>query len=119
MKIHIHEINNKKIAEIISDETEIRETQDALDIMANCDYQGSRKIVLREKHLSPVFFDLKTGMAGEILQKFSNYNVQLAIIGNYSEIASKSLKDFIYESNKTGRICFVPSFDEAVKKMTA
>jgi hypothetical protein len=34
MQIEIHQMNGNKIAEVISDEVIIRETQDALDIMA-------------------------------------------------------------------------------------
>lgn len=64
------------------------------------------------------FFDLKTGLAGDILQKFSNYNIKLAILGNFKNEQSKSLNDFIYESNKTGRINFVETFDEAVNSLS-
>ena len=46
-------------------------------------------------------------MAGEILQKFSNYRVRLAIVGDFTPYSSKSIKDFIYESNKkrTNQLC--------------
>jgi hypothetical protein len=37
-------------------------------------------IVLDEKDLSPDFFDLRTGFAGEVLQKFTNYRARLAIV---------------------------------------
>ena len=58
------------------------------------------------------FFDLKNGIAGEILQKFSNYRVSLIIVGDFSKYASKSLNDFIYESNKGRHINFVASTTE-------
>jgi len=118
MKIEIHQLNEIKIAEIISDEIIIRETQDALDLMGECSYLGSGKIILSQKNIINDFFNLKTGIAGEILQKFSTYNVQLAIVGDFSKYTSKSLKDFIFESNKYGRINFVNSIDEAKEKLT-
>lgn len=117
MKIEISEINDFKIAEIISNNIEINTTQDAIDIMANCSYQGTRSIIIYEKNIIPDFFDLKTGIAGEILQKFSNYNVKLAIIGDFTKYSSKSLNDFVYESNKHGRISFVNSIEEAKEKI--
>ena len=117
MKIDILEFEGVMIAEIISDQILIRETQDALDLMAEVRYLGSDKIILREKNLDPGFFDLKTRLAGEILQKFSNYRMQLAIVGEFSKYQSKSLKDFIFESNRTGRISFVDSFEEARKRL--
>jgi hypothetical protein len=117
MKINLLDINGICIAEVISSSVEIRNVQDALDIMANCGYQGAGKIIIHEKNIDPDFFDLKTGIAGEILQKFSNYQVQLAIVGDYSKYPSKSLRDFIYESNKIGRISFVNSVEEAMGRL--
>lgn len=41
---------------------------------------GAGGLVLREEDLSPAFFDLKTRLAGELFQKFVNYQVRLAIV---------------------------------------
>ena len=107
-----------RIAEVKSAGIVIGQTQDALDLMANADYLGARKIMIREEHLDPAFFDLKTGIAGEILQKFTNYRVQLAIIGDFSKFPGKSIRDFIFESNRYGRINFVSSREEAIERLT-
>jgi hypothetical protein len=117
MQINLVPINGSLIAEIVSETIVITEVQDALDLMANCRYQGANSIIVLEKHVLPEFFDLKTGIAGEILQKFSNYNMRLAIVGDFAKYTSKSLNDFIYESNKTGRINFVGSTDEAKNRL--
>jgi len=117
MKIEIIKLKGVGIAEIKSDRVEIRKVQDVLDLMADCDYQGARKIILHEKNIIADFFDLKTGFAGEILQKFSNYFVELAIVGDFSKYSSQSLQDFIYESNKVGRINFVSSVEEAIEAL--
>jgi len=37
-------------------------------------------LVLDEKELSVDFFNLRTGFAGEVLQKFTNYRARLAIL---------------------------------------
>jgi hypothetical protein len=118
MKIEISEINGNKITEIISDKILIRKTQDALDIMAESNYRSSWKIIMYEKNIISDFFDLKTGIAGEILQKFSTYNVQLAIVGDFTKYPGNSLKDFIFESNRLGRINFVNSTSEAKEKLS-
>jgi hypothetical protein len=118
MEIEIRKVNGVDLAEVISDRIIIKETQDALDLMANISYQGSNKIIMNEKNIIPDFFDLKTKIAGEILQKFSTYNVYLAIIGDFSKYSSKSLRDFIFESNKTGRINFVNSLEEAIGRLS-
>ena len=113
MNIKITEFNGIPIAELIADNIVIKNTQDALDMMANSNYLGATGMIVHQKHLLPDFFDLKTGIAGEILQKFSTYNSRLAIIGDFDNTTSKSLRDFIYESNKIGRINFVSTLDDA------
>jgi len=117
MEIKVFESNDKLFAEIISDKIIIENVQDALDLMANCNFQGANRIILYKEQINADFYDLKTGLAGEILQKFSNYRCFLAIIGDFSNIQSKSLRDFIFESNKTGRVCFVKSIEEAMEKI--
>jgi hypothetical protein len=91
---------------------------DALDLLGNADYQGARRIVIHQSQLHPDFFELKSGLAGDILQKFSNYRMQLAIVGDFHNISSKSLRDFIYESNKQGRIFFVGTLQDALEKLS-
>ncbi len=115
MRIETHNINEKNIAEISSEETIIRTNDDGLDLLGNLYYQGFDRIVLYEKNITSDFFDLKNGMASEILQKFSTYRVRLAIVGDFSKYTSKSLNDFIYESNKGKQINFVTSSLEAIK----
>ncbi len=115
MKTEVHHTNNTSIAELISEETIINNTGDGLDILGNLYYQGFDSIIIYEKNITPGFFDLKTGMAGEILQKFSTYRVRLAIVGDFSAYTSKSLTDFMYESNKGRHISFVSSTAEALK----
>jgi hypothetical protein len=65
------------------------------------------------------FFDIKSGIAGEILQKFSTYRIRLAIVGDFSKYTSKSLNDFIFESNNGRHINFVSTYSEAIKILSA
>lgn len=116
MKIEIHEHHNTRIAEVISDQLVIRSIQDGLDLLGDLYYQEVGKIILHQKNIAPDFFDLKTGIAGEILQKFSNYRMPVAIIGDFSNVQSKSLQDFIRESNKGKWVNFVESMEEAITK---
>ncbi|WP_416864162.1 MAG: DUF4180 domain-containing protein [Imperialibacter sp.] len=118
MDIAISQHNGVDIAEVISNELTIKDAQDALDVLANCSYQGADNIIWHEKNIAADFFDLKTGLAGEVLQKFSNYRAKLAIVGDFSKYESKALRDFIFESNRQGRISFVASVDEAKEKLS-
>ena len=55
MKINISEINGKPVAEIISDRIELKDVQDALDLMADCSYQGAESIIINKKNIDPGF----------------------------------------------------------------
>ncbi|TDX83186.1 DUF4180 domain-containing protein [Epilithonimonas xixisoli] len=114
MEIKTHDFNDTKIAEIISDEMIINSAEDALDLVGNIYYQGFDKVIISEKNFTPDFFDLKNKLAGDVLQKFSNYRIRLAIIGDFEKYESQSLRDFIFESNKGRQINFVGKLSEAL-----
>lgn len=115
MEVITHTQNGKQIAEVISDEVIIHTAEDGLDLLGDLYYQGFDKIILHEKNITKDFFDLKNGIAGEILQKFSNYRMQLAIVGDFAQYTSQSIKDFMFESNKTGHVGFVSTVEEAAR----
>lgn len=117
MNIKSHTLNDIKIAEVLSDDIVINNAEDALDLLGNLYYQDFDSIILYEKSITPEFFDLKNGMAGEILQKFSNYRMRLAIVGDFTKYSGKSIRDFIYESNQGGHIGFVNSTHKALERL--
>jgi len=118
MKIATLKQSNTEIAVVKSDEVLVRDIQSALDLMATIQYEtGCNHIILDKKAICEDFFDLKTRLAGEILQKFVNYHVKVAIVGDFSTYTSKSLKDFIYESNKGKDVFFLPSESQAAEKL--
>jgi hypothetical protein len=109
--------NGISIAEIMPGSYKIKNPEEWLDMLAEAGYNNSIGLIVHKNSINDEFFDLKTGLAGEILQKFSNYRMKLAIIGDFSNIKSKSLMDFIRESNTRGIINFVKSLDEALSRL--
>lgn len=117
MKIEL--LREKEIAIVSSNEKIITDTQSALDLVMTVKYEtGTNKIIMEKRNIADEFFVLSSGMAGEILQKFINYHIKIAIYGDYSKYTSKPLKDFIYESNKGKDVFFVSTLDEAVEMLT-
>ena len=107
------------IAVVNSDEIIIKDTQTAIDFIMSVKYETNcSKIAINKEAIMEDFFILSTGVAGEILQKFINYKIRFAIIGDYSKYTSKPLKDFIYESNNGKDIFFVANENEAVEKLS-
>lgn len=120
MDIKIIEKNTLPIAVVQSDQILITDVQSALDLIATVSYDtGSNCMVLPKAALAEDFFKLSTRLAGDILQKFINYQMKLAVVGDYSHYTSKPLKDFIYESNNGKHIFFVSSVDEALEKLAS
>jgi len=109
--------NNSIIAEITDKNYIVNDAQDILNLMADVGMNNCNRIIIHENNLNKDFFDLKTRLAGEILQKFSNYKFKLAIIGDFSKYKSKSLQDFIQECNRGKMILFVNDLDTALSLM--
>ncbi|MCM0650993.1 DUF4180 domain-containing protein [Clostridium swellfunianum] len=119
MNLTIIEKPKFKIAIVNSQEVLITDVQSALDLMATIWYEaGSYRIIINKSAIVEEFFDLKTRLAGEILQKFVNYNVKVAIVGDFTAYSSKSLRDFIYESNNGKHIFFVADENQGVEKLS-
>lgn len=117
MNIEIHQRGETKIAELSSQGFLITNAEDGLQLLVDLYYQGFDKIILSQENITASFFDLQNGLAGEILQKFSNFRVQLAIVGEFDQYPSKSLKQFISESNNGNQVNFLATAEEAKEKL--
>jgi hypothetical protein len=84
---------------------------DFLDLIASCQ---ADTIVLDRGALAEDFFELRSGLAGDILQKVSNYRKRLVVLGDFSAVASRALRDFIFESNRTGKVVFAEEIGQAI-----
>lgn len=118
MHIEIHQTGDIKIAELVSQEMLINNYEDALQLIVDLYYQDFDRMIIHEKNITPAFFDLKTGIAGDVLQKFSNYKMRLAIIGEFPKYPGQAIKDFIYESNKGRQVNFLDSLESAIEKLS-
>lgn len=105
----ITNLQTDKVVYIESDQVLISGSQDILDLMGETEFQD---IVLHDYNFSSDFFDLSTKTLGDVLQKLTNYQVRLAVIGDFKNYPSATLTDFIRESNKQHKYIFVSSLSE-------
>lgn len=106
------------VAVLRSWETPVSQGGDAMDLIASARYEtGCEALILPREALSEDFFRLSTGLAGEVLQKFVNYQMKVAILGDFSGYTSKPLQDFIRESNRGKTVFFLSTEAEALKKL--
>ena len=115
MKFKKIEMNNTVCAIVQDAEAVITDPQSALDLLMAAKYDiGTKNIIIDKKWITEDFFVLSSGLAGEILQKYTNYGARIAIYGDFSCYTSKPLKDFIYESNKGKNVFFTSTEEDAV-----
>lgn len=66
---------------IESDQVILNTEQDILDLMGETEFQD---LILHDYNFHTDFFDLSTKLLGDVLQKMTNYQVRLAIVGDFN-----------------------------------
>src|SRR5690606_35780243 len=111
----LHEKAGERLVEVTSEGVVVQSSQGVLDLIANLVWGNEASgLILHERHVNPSFFDLSTGIAGEIIQKCTNYRVRLGLVGDCQRSPSKSLQAVIVESNRGSQVYFADTLEEAV-----
>lgn len=109
---------DERVAEVAATAVAISDLRDAVDMVGNAALQGFEAVVLRQEQLPAAFFDLSTGLAGDVLQKFANYRLRVAIVGGFAEGGSESLRAFVREANRGDQVAFVADRETAIERLT-
>lgn len=110
-----HHFNGQSVAEFGDNNVRLSTPQEFLQMMMDA---GAEAIIVHQRNLDEAFFDLRTGLAGEMMQKVVNYRLRLAIVGDFSIYESSSLRAFILESNRSNSILFVTTVEEALRRLS-
>ncbi|WP_027346126.1 DUF4180 domain-containing protein [Hamadaea tsunoensis] len=91
----------------------------ATDLIGDAFGAEAELVVIPVERLTEDFFTLRTRLAGEIAQKFVNYRLRLAIVGDISayEARSEALRDFVRESNRGRHLWFVPTAEALSERL--
>ncbi|MET0820635.1 MAG: DUF4180 domain-containing protein [Aeromicrobium sp.] len=70
-------------------------------------------VVVPSERLTDDFFDLGTGIAESIAQKFGTYGVRLAVVGDIAErlAADATLASWVEQADRGTHVWFTPTFD--------
>lgn len=119
MTAHSYELHGVRIFECAAEGPQLRSDRNAVDLMSEAGGPGAYFIVVPIERLGDDFFRLETRIAGEVIQRFAMYRVRVAILGDISRhvAESKSLRDFVYESNRGNQCWFVADLDELSKRL--
>jgi uncharacterized protein DUF4180 len=75
-------------------------------------------LLLDERQLGADFFDLRTGLAGEVLQKFTNYRVRLAIVIADANAYGARFSELVYEHRAHDAVRFFATEQRARQWLT-
>jgi hypothetical protein len=102
-----------------ADGPELASTEAVLDLIGDAFANEAELVALPAERLPAGFFDLRTGIAGEIAQKFVNYRLKLAVLGDITDHLEKSeaLRAFVRESNRGRQLWFLATPNELSAKL--
>jgi hypothetical protein len=95
--------------------------QRALDLIGESLGLGATMVAIPIVRLGAPFFDLRSGLAGEIAQMGVNYRVKLAVVGDVAPhvAASNAFRDWVTECNRRGDLWFVAGLDALKARLGA
>lgn len=101
------------------DGEKLKSEREALDLIGEAIEQGAEMVLVPVERLEDDFFQLKTRLAGQIIQKFVNYRRRLVILGDISGYVaqSRALKDFVYEANRGTQVWFLTDLQELTARL--
>ncbi|HVN56683.1 MAG TPA: DUF4180 domain-containing protein [Bacteroidales bacterium] len=114
MRYLLHNSGEVKYVEIPENTFILGSEEEATDIAAFCFENMTSRLLLSGGNLDDRFFDLKTGLAGAIMQKFSNYQITFAAVIPGEKITGR-FGEMVLEANKGRQFRFTNSRDEAIR----
>src|SRR5215472_13024267 len=108
------EYANQRLLVLNAEGPILSRTQDLLDLIQQAFSQKASVLIVPVQRMDPAFFQLRSGLAGEFVQKVVNYQLKLVIVGDISAqvAASDALRDFVREANRGQTIFFVSHLED-------
>jgi hypothetical protein len=78
----------------------IATTGDALGLVSACFEHDATRLLIEDRHLPAAFFELRSGFAGEFVQKLVNYRMQLAVVFSDPAQHGERFEQFVLEARR-------------------
>lgn len=114
-----YNLHGVRVFEWAAEGAPLRNDREAADLIPTVWSHRAALVVLPAERLGDDFFQLKTRIAGEVIQKLIGYRLRLAIVGDISRYLAEdsALRDFVRESNCGGQVWFVASLEELGERL--
>jgi hypothetical protein len=115
----LHELQGCRILEYPVEGSPLGNASSSLEIISAAHSQQAELVAIPVERLGNEFFQLRNGIAGEMLQKFVTYHLRIAIVGDITPLsaASKALHGFVVECNRGSTVWFVRSLEELKNRL--
>lgn len=114
MEYLLHKAGNLIYLEITDTSFVLGDEQDSLNLAVLCVENFTTRLLLNVYNLPDFFFDLKTGLAGAVIQKFSTYRITYAAVVPVKKIAGR-FREMVIETNRGDQFRFFTTKAEAEK----
>jgi hypothetical protein len=107
---NVFEAGDERCLVLDEDGPTVKDDRGARDLIEAALNAGATLIGVPVSRLDASFFQLRSGLAGEVLQKAANYGLKFAVIGDISAhvTASDALRDFVVECDRGRSVFFAP-----------
>ena len=114
-----YELHGICIFECAAEGGHLGNARDAAELISAAWEHKAKLVVVPVERLGKDFFSLRTQLAGEIVQKFVNYGLRLAIVGDIAGYLGESsaLRAWILECNRGPDVWFVANLDELAGRL--
>jgi len=94
-------------------------TFDPAAAVTRCIESGAHALLADHASLPPAFFDLSTGVAGEMVRRLTLYDIRMAAVVPDGSVHSTSFQAFAREANGGRQFRFFPTREEAIRWLDA
>ena len=91
----------------------IEKVDDAVDILGVCGENNVSRIMIYNSNVTDDFFDLKTQLAGNVLQKFINYSIKAVMILDEEKVQTNRFREMAMEANSGNHFRVFDNFKNA------
>lgn len=99
----------------------VRGGEDARGLVEAALSERASVVVVPVDALDAAFFELRSGVLGEVAQKLVNYRLTLAVVGDVSgyAAASTAFRDFVVECERGRDVLFVEDMTALERRLSA
>ena len=114
-----YELHGVRVLECVPDGAKLQTYSDAVELIGKTFENHATLIVIPIECLNDEFFQLKTRIAGELIQKFVQYRRRLVIVGDISGFLAESsaLRAFVNESNRGKEVWFLATLEDLNQRL--